>query len=46
MKTGELDSRGVIKALNEVLHCDLEEDIELETKKPKAKKAIETFTIE
>ena len=46
VKTGELDSRGVIKALNEVLHCDLEEDIELETKKPKAKKTIETFTIE
>lgn len=46
VKSGELDSRSVIKALNEVLHCDLEEDIALETKKPSAKKPVETFTIE
>lgn len=45
IKTGELDSRSVIKALNEVLHCDLEADAELE-KKPKTKnKTVEVVTI-
>lgn len=46
VETGELDSRSAIKAFNEVLHCNLEEDVELEAKKPNAKKAVEVITVE
>lgn len=46
IKNDELDSRSVIKALNEVLNCDLEEEVQLEKKRPNAKKAVEVLTIE
>ena len=46
VKSGELDSRSVIKALNEVLSCNLEEDIEFETKKSSRKKTVEVFNVE
>lgn len=44
MKQDGLDSRAVIKALNDVLHCDLEEETKLDVKKP-AKKEMEVVTI-
>ena len=40
IKEDKIDSRNVIKALNEVLNCDLEEEVQLDTKKP-AKKTVE-----
>lgn len=44
IKEDKIDSRNVIKALNEVLNCDLEEEVQLDTKKP-AKKTVEVTTI-
>ncbi len=44
IKADKIDSRNVIKALNEVLNCDLEEEVQLDTKKP-AKKTVEVTTI-
>ena len=45
MKADGLDSRSVIKALNEVLHCDLEEELQLDTKKPVKKASVVVETI-
>ena len=44
IKADKIDSRNVIKALNEVLNCDLEEEVQLDTKKL-AKKTVEVTTI-
>jgi len=47
LKADQLDSRAMIKALNDVLDCDLEESVALEApKKPRTRKSgVEIVTI-
>ena len=47
LKADQLDSRAMIKALNDVLDCDLEESVVLEApKKPRTRKSgVEIVTI-